>query len=110
MEPQYKTTAPARHEVDAMRGDVVVSFGTNWCGYCQAAEPAIHEAISARPGLTHIRVEDGPGRPLGRSFQVKLWPTLIVMKNGQELSRIVRPKNAEEITLALGALDEAAAR
>lgn len=110
MNPTYSAQSPTRHEVDAMRGETVLSFGTNTCGYCQAAEPAILSAIGSRAGLKHIRVEDGPGRPLGRSFQIKLWPTLVIMKNGHELSRVVRPKNPEEIQLALGALDEAPGR
>jgi thioredoxin 1 len=31
------------------------------------------------PELRHVKVEDGKGRPLGRSFRVKLWPTLVFM-------------------------------
>jgi len=34
------------------------------------------EALSQHAQWRHIRVEDGPGRALGRSFRVKLWPTL----------------------------------
>jgi thioredoxin 1 len=44
--------------------------------------------------VRHIRVEDGRGRPLGRSFRVKLWPTLVFLKDGKEVARLVRPSGA----------------
>ena len=49
----------------------------------------------------HVKVEDGPGRHLGRSFRVKLWPTLILLKDGREVVRIARPRNAEQIRAEL---------
>jgi thioredoxin 1 len=52
------------------------------------------------PGLRHLKIEDGKGRPLGRSFQVKLWPTLIFMKDGAEVARVVRPGSAAAISEA----------
>jgi thioredoxin 1 len=42
-------------------------------------------------------VEDGKGRPLGRSFRVKLWPTLVYLDKGVEVGRVVRPNSAEDI-------------
>jgi thioredoxin 1 len=39
---------------------------------------------------------------LGRSFRVKLWPTLILLENGQELGRVVRPQQAQAIDQVLG--------
>ena len=55
---------------------------------------------------THIKVEDGPGQPLGRSYKVKLWPTLVVLKNGQEVARVVRPTTQAEVDEALGAAQD----
>jgi thioredoxin 1 len=37
---------------------------------------------------------------LGRSFRVKLWPTLIVVERGRELARVVRPEDVEQIRAA----------
>jgi thioredoxin 1 len=88
----YTENAPTREEVDAFKGATVIQFGTDWCGYCMAAEPHIVEAMAKHPQLRHLKIEDGPGRPLGRSFRVKLWPTLIFMKDGAEIARVVRPR------------------
>lgn len=93
----YLNPGPARDAVDAMQGAVVLEFGTNWCGYCQAAAPLVNESLAKLTGVEHIQVEDGPGRPLGRSFRVKLWPTLICLKDGVEQARVVRPTRADEV-------------
>ena len=95
---------PAREEVDAIGGATVLEFGTSWCGFCRAAQPLIAAALGSRPALRHLRIEDGPGRRLGRSFGVKLWPTLVILQDGQELARVVRPRSADEIDAALSLL------
>jgi thioredoxin 1 len=101
MMESYATEAPSREEVDAMRGPVVLEFGTPWCGWCRGAQPLIAKALGQQSGVRHVKVEDGPGRPLGRSFRVKLWPTLVFMKDGQEVARVTRPGSDGEIAAAL---------
>lgn len=95
-ETRYQESAPGRDEVDALPGGTVLEFGTNWCGFCIAAQPAVQQAMQGH-AVRHLKVEDGPGRALGRSFRVKLWPTLIFMKDGVEVDRAVRPRGSEEI-------------
>jgi thioredoxin 1 len=102
---EYVEPGPTREEIDATCGPVILEFGENWCGYCRGAEPHIAEALAERPGLMHIKVADGPGRRLGRSFRVKLWPTVIVLKDGAEVGRVVRPSSADDVRSALQALD-----
>ena len=82
----------------------MLEFGTSWCGHCRRAQPLIAEALAAHPGITHIKVEDGSGRRLGRSFGVQLWPTLVFLKDGREAARLVRPPSAAEIGKALEAI------
>ncbi|MCS4509002.1 thioredoxin family protein [Xylophilus ampelinus] len=93
----YSEAAPTRAEVDAMAGPVLLDFGTNWCGFCQRAQPAVDQVLAAHPQVRHIKVEDGPGRALGRAFKVKLWPTLIAVRDGVELARVVRPADAQAV-------------
>jgi thioredoxin 1 len=101
----YTESAPTRAEVDALPGATVIDFGTNWCGFCNAAQPHITQALAQHPGLRHLKVEDGPGRPLGRSFKVKLWPTLIFMKDGVEVARVVRPDSSQVVSDAAKQID-----
>lgn len=92
-----ETEAPSRAEIEALPGLTLLEFGTDWCGHCRAAQPAIAEVLTAHGSWRHLKVEDGPGRSLGRSFRVKLWPTLVLLRDGQELTRLVRPTQADDI-------------
>ena len=100
----YLADAPTRADIDAMPGSVVLDFGTSWCGHCQAARPAIDQAFADFPGVAHLRIEDGKGRPTGRSFAVRLWPTLVFLCDGREIARVVRPTDAEPVSRALAQL------
>lgn len=97
----YASTAPTRETIDAINEPLVVEFGTDWCGHCAAAQAHIAAAFDGFPGVRHLKVEDGPGRRLGRSFQVKLWPTQIFLKQGKEIARLVRPDDSGTIAEAL---------
>lgn len=95
---------PTREEINALTGATVLEFGATWCGYCKAAQATITSELSHFPNVRHIRIEDGKARRLGRSFHVKLWPTLIFMKDGVELKRLVREIEATELRAALVSL------
>jgi thioredoxin 1 len=91
---------PTRDEVDRMPGLVVLEFGADWCPHCQAIQSDMAALLTTRPDVRHFRVEDGKGKPLGRSFRVKLWPTLVFLRDGTVVSQLVRP-SAEEIARGL---------
>lgn len=93
--------APSLADVQAWQGLTLLEFGTEWCGHCRAAQPLIAQALAAQPHGQHCKVEDGPGRPLGRSYRVKLWPTLVLLRDGQEVGRLVRPAGAHDIETAM---------
>ena len=107
MREKYLTLGPTREEVDHISGAAVLEFGTDWCGYCRAAESIVQQALGEHPGILHMKVEDGPGRRLGRSFQIKLWPTLIFVKDGKELARAVRPTSVDELRRCMQVLLDA---
>lgn len=95
--PRHLSTPPTREAIDALKGVAVLEFGTPWCGFCQRAQPLIQQALEDQAAVEHIKVEDGPGQRLGRSFGVKLWPTLVFLKDGKEVARLVRPDSAQAI-------------
>lgn len=101
MHPSYLPEAVNRDDIDALPGATVLQFGTNWCGYCMAAAPAIESVVGSADGVRRILVEDGKGRPLGRSYRVKLWPTLIFLADGEEVARVVRPWGTGDLTEAM---------
>jgi thioredoxin 1 len=101
----YANPEARRAEIDDLIGPSLLEFGTSWCGHCRRAQPLIAEAVAAHPNVRHIKIEDGSGKRLGRSFRVKLWPTLVFLKDGREVSKLVRPQTVEDIELALAAID-----
>ncbi|HSU44806.1 MAG TPA: thioredoxin family protein [Casimicrobiaceae bacterium] len=103
----YSSNTLSRGEVEALKGPTVLDFGTSWCGVCRATAPLIAQALAAHPGVRHVTIEDGPGRPLGRSYRVKLWPTLVFLRDGLEVERLVRPRDERSIAEALARIDAA---
>ena len=92
---------PTTEAMQAMKGLVLLEFGTDWCPHCLGAQDAIRSVLEPRADIQHIKVEDGPGRRLGRFFRVKLWPTLVLLQDGQEVSRAVRPQGEAAVQAVL---------
>jgi thioredoxin 1 len=108
IDEEYATHEPERDAVDQIAGPVLLEFGSPTCGHCLAAQPLLASAFAAHPGVRHIKLADGSGRPLGRSFKVKLWPTLVFLRDGHEIVRLVRPVDVSSIADALAKIDVAA--
>jgi thioredoxin 1 len=106
----YESREPERATVDARAGPAVLEFGAPWCGFCIGAQAAIESAFSRHPDVHHLKIEDGRGLPLGRSFRVKLWPTLVFLRDGEEVARLVRPSTSGPIGEALELIDPPAPR
>lgn len=101
----FEAVEPAREVIDRLQGPTVVEFSSPTCGHCRHAQPLIASMLARHPKVRHIKIEDGSGRPLGRSFKVRLWPTLVFMNGGKEISRLVRPRDAAPIGEALSGID-----
>jgi thioredoxin 1 len=78
-----------------MSGPTLLEFGANWCGICGSFAPELERLLSEYPLVRHIKVADGRGKPLGRSFVVKLWPTLVFLRDGNVIRKVARPTREE---------------
>lgn len=107
--PAFVEREPSRAEVEATAGEVLLEFGAPWCGHCIAAAPIAGQLLATHGDVRHLRIEDGRGRPLGRSFRVKLWPTFVLLRDGVEQARVVRPRSLAAMQALFEADDDAAA-
>ena len=107
MNTAYAETEPTRAEVDALQRPTLLEFGSPTCGHCRRAQPLIAEALAGHRRVRHLKIADASRRHLGRSFGVKLWPTLVLLADGKEVVRLVRPMDAGEIGKALARIDPA---
>ncbi|WP_295575485.1 thioredoxin family protein [uncultured Stenotrophomonas sp.] len=96
---------PPLADVEGIPGWLLLEFGAPWCGHCQAAQPALQQFVDAHE-LLHLKVEDGKGRPLGRAFKVKLWPTAVLLHDGTEVARVVRPQTMADLQSLAAALPD----
>ena len=101
----YAASEPRRSEIDAFTGPTLLEFGSPWCGHCRRAQPLIAEAFADHSAVRHIKIADASRHRLGRSFGVKLWPTLVFLKDGREVVRLVRPTDAAAIHNALARIE-----
>ncbi|MGH1427607.1 MAG: thioredoxin family protein [Arenicella sp.] len=95
----YAEKAPSLAEVKALEGHTILEFGAPWCPHCQVAQEVIQQGVieSKSQPLSHLKIYDGKGKRLGRAFKVKLWPTLVFLQNGKEISRTTRPTKISDM-------------
>jgi thioredoxin 1 len=97
----YAAAEPPAAELAGVAGPLLLEFGAPWCGHCVRTQPLLQDVLARHPDVAHLKIEDGSGRPLGRAFRVKLWPTLVLLRDGVERERLVRPVDAGQIEQAL---------
>jgi thioredoxin 1 len=103
IQTQYAEQEPTRAEIDALPGPTLIEFGAPWCPRCQAIQPLLADLLGKSPNVRHVKIEDGKGKPLGRSFGVKLWPNLVFLRDGAVVQQSARPE-ADEVRRGLEAI------
>lgn len=84
-----------REQVESWPGPVVLEFGASWCPHCRAIEPTLMGLLRDHPEVKYQWIEDGRGLELGRSFQVKLWPNFVFLRDGKVIGQMARPRRDE---------------
>jgi thioredoxin 1 len=80
----------------------LVDFYADWCGPCKMIAPIVHQIAEERSDITVGKVNVDKDGEIALKYNVMSIPTLIVFKNGSEVSRIVGYKPKEAILKILG--------
>ena len=80
----------------------LIDFWASWCGPCLALAPTVEELAvehAEKVFVGKLDVDENPAT--ATAFQVFSIPTLVIMKNGKEVDRIVGCVPKENIETAL---------
>ena len=90
-----KTVEEFEEKVAKADKPVLVDFFASWCGHCKMVAPeleALAPELEGKAEIVKIDVEEVP--EVAKNFKVMSVPTIIVVKNNEEVARVVgfRPR------------------
>ena len=100
--PLVVTDASFAADVESSPLPVLVDAWAPWCGPCRMIAPVIEQLASEMAGrvrVAKLNVDDNP-RTAAR-FDLRSIPTLLVLKGGREVDRLIGVQPKEEITRRL---------
>ncbi len=69
---------------------VIMDFYADWCGPCRALSPTIEKVAKEYEGkLSLVKVDCDECEDLSRDMEIKSIPTIIIMKNGEQIGKNV---------------------
>ena len=100
--PQPVTDASFVQEVERAPVPVLVDAWAPWCGPCHMIAPVIDQLateLAGRVRVVKLNVDDNP-RTAAR-FDLRSIPTLLVLRDGREVDRLVGVQPKQEIARRL---------
>ncbi len=76
---------------------VLVDFYADWCGPCKMLSPTVDEVAEENDDIKVVKVNVDESQETAVKYQVMSIPTLVVIKNGNEINRSVGVIDKEEI-------------
>ncbi|MBO5305289.1 MAG: thioredoxin [Clostridia bacterium] len=84
-------------EVVQSNKPVLIDFWATWCGPCRMLAPIIEEIAKERADIKVGKVDVDQEGALATKFGVMSIPTIVLMKDGEEVERIVGYRPKEQI-------------
>src|SRR5438067_2271901 len=97
-EPLSVTDATFQAEVERSTLPVLLDMWAPWCGPCRMVAPVLEELASELAGrvrIAKLNVDENPAT--ASRFEARSIPTLLLLKDGREIDRIVGAQPKAEI-------------
>ena len=91
-------------EVMQSQTPVVVDFWASWCGPCMMLAPVMEELDGELPQIKFCKVNVDDERDLAMEFQIDSIPTLLCVKDGHVVRRLVGYREKDALKKELEAL------
>ncbi len=91
-------------EITAQNPFTVVDFFATWCGPCKMLAPILSDVEKEVSDVAFIRVDVDQEPDLARRFGIMSIPTLVFLKNGEEVIRTVGLQRKPELLAKLAEL------
>lgn len=76
---------------------VLVDFYADWCGPCRMLAPVLEDISSERNNVKIVKVNVDEAEKIAQRFGIMSIPTLMVFKDGKEVSKKVGLCSKDEI-------------
>ncbi len=67
---------------------VVVDFFATWCGPCKMLAPVLENVANSRADFDIVKVDIDESEDLAIKYEIQVVPTLVIFKEGKEVSRV----------------------
>ena len=91
------TQATFEKEVLQSERPVLVDFNADWCGPCRMLKPVLDEIAAERTDVKVASVNVDDESELAEAFGIRSIPCLVLVKNGQEVDRLIGLQSKDAI-------------
>ena len=97
MEVLKITAENFKKEVLEENKTVVIDFYADWCGPCKMLAPVLEEIAKEKNNTKFVKINVDDAQELAMEYNIMSIPTLVVIKNGKEVNRIVGLASKSEL-------------
>ena len=76
---------------------VLIDFYADWCGPCKMLAPVLEEIAKENINTKFVKINVDDAQDLAMEYNVMSIPTLVVIKNGKEVNRMVGLASKSEL-------------
>lgn len=99
---KVKEVTEKSFEKNISKGVVIVDFWATWCRPCLMQAPIFEEAAKEMKGkVSFLKIDVDKAKNIAAKYRISSIPTLIVFKDGKEVTRTMGTQQKENIIAVL---------